>query len=184
VTSNAWQIVALSLGPQKMKWDIFPSSFSSEISAGRLCGQKNPLPNYQESLIFMAQIPVSWLEKNMGLRRHHRFMWSFSKSLALSLKRPVFVYLTTISFTVMGLSSLTFYLIERTANPKITNWFDAFYFTVTVMTGVGLGDIVPMTVLGRLLAIAMMLIGTAIFVCFTAALGASILQIELEHTER
>ncbi len=104
-------------------------------------------------------------------------MWNFSKSLLLSLRRPVFAYLMTLSLTTQVFFAGGFYFLEQEANGKILTFFDALYFTVTVMTGVGLGDVYPVTVAGRALAMAMMLAGTAIFVCFTASLGASILEI-------
>jgi voltage-gated potassium channel len=113
--------------------------------------------------------------------KHHKFMWSFTKSLLASLRRPVLAYLTSLSFTMMaGFSALFFYL-EGASNLRLESYFDALYFTVTVMTGVGLGDIAPVTYPGKFLAMCMMLAGTAIFVCFTAVLGASILEIEMSH---
>lgn len=111
-------------------------------------------------------------------------MWSFTRSLVSSLRRPVFSYLTTASFTAIGLFSIAIYALERESNPAITSLFDALYLSVTLMTGVGLGDLAPVTTAGRALAMAMMLVGTAIFVCFTGALAASILELELRHRAR
>ncbi len=115
------------------------------------------------------------------LKKHHQFMWSFTKSLLVGLKRPVFVYLFTLSISMVFVCSLGVYYVERGVNTNITNLFDAFYYAVTIMTGVGLGDIAPVTVWGRTLSMLMMLLGTAIFVCFTAVLAVSILEAELEH---
>ncbi len=52
------------------------------------------------------------------------------------------------------------------------------------MTGVGLGDITPVTFYGKILSILMMLAGTAIFVCFTAVLSAVVLEIEMVHFKK
>jgi voltage-gated potassium channel len=89
------------------------------------------------------------------------------------------IYLTSLSFTVMGLYSAAFYMAEGDLNPNLHTYFESLYFTVTVMTGVGLGDITPVTIMGRIISMVMMLSGTAIFVCFTATLSASIMDIEL-----
>ncbi len=108
-------------------------------------------------------------------------MWTFTKSLFLSLQRPVFLYLTSVAFTLMGICALLVYLVEGGSNPQIATLLDALYYTVTIMTGVGLGDIAPMSTPGRILSMAIMLLGTAVYVCFTGALAASILEIELSH---
>lgn len=112
------------------------------------------------------------------LKKHHRFMWGFTKSFVLSLRRPVFIYLSTLSFTAIFIFALLFFMIEKDSNASVTSFFDSFYYTITVMTGVGLGDIHSSTFLGKLVSIVMMLSGTVIFVCFTGVMAASILEIE------
>lgn len=115
------------------------------------------------------------------IRDHHQFMVTFSKSFIMGLRRPVMAYLTTLSFTLMAAASSFFYWFEFGTNPKVETYFDAFYYTVTIMTGVGLGDIVPITTSARVLSIFMMLAGTGIFVCFVAVLSALILEIEMRN---
>ena len=111
-------------------------------------------------------------------------MVSFTRSLLRGLFRPVFAYLLTLSLTLMAGCSAGIYFLERFKNPGITSFLDAAYYTVTIMTSVGLGDIVPVTTGGRILSMAMMLSGTALFVSFTAILSAVILEIELDHRAR
>jgi voltage-gated potassium channel len=120
----------------------------------------------------------------MGIRKHHTFMVRFTGSLLKALWRPVLVYLLTLSFTVIFLCSVGIYYLERDVNEKIQTLFDAAYYSVTVMTGVGLGDLAPVTVAGRILSMAMMLLGTAIFVSFTAVVSAAILEIEMNQDEQ
>jgi voltage-gated potassium channel len=115
------------------------------------------------------------------LKAHHHFMWNFTRSFIKSLKRPVFVYLITLSFTLQILFSALFFHFEQESNVDVGSFFDSLYYTVSVMTGVGLGDIHPVTFLGKVVSMMMMLAGTAIFVSFTGVLAASILQIETEH---
>ncbi len=117
----------------------------------------------------------------MGIRKHHKFMVRFTGSLLKAIWRPVFTYLLTLSFTVIFLCSVGIYILEHPENKNITTLFDAAYYSVTVMTGVGLGDIAPVTIGGRALSMAMMLLGTAIFVCFTAVLSVTILEIEMDE---
>lgn len=118
------------------------------------------------------------------IKKHHKLMWSFSKSFIQSLKRPIFIYLTSLSFTSMLVFSFLFYIFERDSNSSVSSMFDSLYYTVTVMTGVGLGDIFPKTNLGRGLSMIMMLSGTVLFVSFTGVLAASILNVEADHSEK
>lgn len=118
------------------------------------------------------------------LRKHHELMWAFTSSVLRSFKRPVFVYLVTLALTAQLGFAFAFFHVEDGSNPAVRTYFDSLYFTVTLMTGVGLGDIHPVTSLGRALSMVMMLSGTIIFVTFTAVLAASILQIESEHFKK
>lgn len=121
---------------------------------------------------------------SMKIQTHHNFMLNFTKIFFTSLKRPVFAYLISLSFTLITLCSVLFYWIESDQNPKIENFFDSIYYSVTIMTGVGLGDIAPVTIYGKALSMLMMLAGTAIFVSFTAVLSAVILEIEMVHFKK
>ncbi|NUM89331.1 MAG: two pore domain potassium channel family protein [Bdellovibrionales bacterium] len=73
------------------------------------------------------------------------------------------------------------FLAERGSNPQFAHYFDALYFAVTVMTTVGLGDIHPVTLLGKALTMLYMIVGAGIFVSFTAVVSTSIMQIEAER---
>ena len=90
------------------------------------------------------------------------------------------IYMVTLSITAQLFFAAIFYWAEVDYNSKLVTFFDSLYFTVTLMTSVGLGDIVPVTSLGRALSIVMMLAGTAIYVCFTAVLAAMIMEADPE----
>lgn len=110
-------------------------------------------------------------------------MVSYSQLLIRGLKKPVFVYLTTLSFTAILLCSFGIFFFESGHNPKIEGLFNSLYYSVTVVTGVGLGDIAPVTVAGKILSMAMMLLGTAIFVCFTASLASVLIDMEIKNPD-
>lgn len=61
----------------------------------------------------------------------------------------------TIFFVTAGL----FYEFEAPVNPEVAHFGDGFYYTVIAVTTVGFGDIVPMTVAGRWVTIAALLVG-------------------------
>jgi voltage-gated potassium channel len=107
-------------------------------------------------------------------------MMGYTRKFLISLKRPVMIYMVTLSISAQLFFAAVFYWAEVDLNSKLVTFFDSLYFTVTLMTSVGLGDIVPVTLLGRVLAIFMMLAGTAIYVCFTAVLAAMIMEADPE----
>jgi len=61
-----------------------------------------------------------------------------------------------------------FYFVESPINPKVSNFADAFYFTVVAVSTVGFGDIVPVTAAGRMVTVAMIISGI-IIIPFQAA---------------
>jgi len=111
---------------------------------------------------------------------HHHMMMDFSKALLKSATRPALFYLLTLSFTQMFFFSGLMYWLEAGINPHLQEFFDAFYFTVTTSTGVGFGDIAPVTKAGRILSMVIMLTGTALFVCYTALLASVLLEYEMD----
>ena len=54
-------------------------------------------------------------------------------------------------------------IVERGTNPEIDTWFDVFWWWVVTSTTVGYGDIVPITVAGRVFAILTIVSGFFVF---------------------
>ena len=52
-----------------------------------------------------------------------------------------------------------FYFVESPLNPKVNNFGDAFYFIVVAVSTVGFGDIVPVTGIGKLVTVVMIISG-------------------------
>ncbi|MBH8562348.1 ion transporter [Nostoc sp. CENA67] len=66
-------------------------------------------------------------------------------------------------FAIIFVFSGLIYQVEHPVNPKVYSTFlDAFYFSVVTMTTVGFGDITPISELGRLLTVLMILTGVAL----------------------
>ncbi len=62
-------------------------------------------------------------------------------------------------FIIFFISSALFYQVENTINPEVSNFGDAFYYTVVTLTTVGFGDILPLSGAGRLITILMIVSG-------------------------
>ena len=63
--------------------------------------------------------------------------------------------------TLVGLSTVLFYLFEKNHNPKVNDVWDAMVYSSTCLS-VGYGDIFAKTPLGKILGIALMTIGPAL----------------------
>lgn len=103
-----------------------------------------------------------------------QYLLSFSNQII----RPAFIFVFFFASTVITVSTLLFFHFEYGYNDKIHNLFDCLYYTITIFSGVGLGDIVPHTRSGKILSMFIMLIGTALYASFTAIAAITLLSIE------
>lgn len=68
------------------------------------------------------------------------------------------------------------YFIEKDVNPKMAHFIDALWWSFSTTSTVGYGDIVPVTTLGKMVGMALMLIGVAIFAIYTALFARAIID--------
>lgn len=99
----------------------------------------------------------------------------FSREVYLLLKSPVFLMLTFIGNSVIGLSGMLFFLLEKGANPRLHHFIDALWWSFSTATTTGYGDITPVTTAGKVLGIFLMLMGTALFAMYTGLFAEIIL---------
>ena len=75
----------------------------------------------------------------------------------------IFMRILFTLFSIVFIYSGLIYQVEHPINPKaFATFLDAVYFAVATMTTVGYGDITPISQLGRLLAVMMILTGIAL----------------------
>ncbi|MGB6296478.1 MAG: ion transporter [Rivularia sp. (in: cyanobacteria)] len=66
-------------------------------------------------------------------------------------------------FTIVFIYSGLIYQVEHPVNPQVfTTFVDAMYFAIVTMTTVGFGDVTPVSQIGRLLTVLMILTGIAL----------------------
>ncbi len=99
----------------------------------------------------------------------------FVKEIKLLLKSKFFIYLTILGNGLIGLSGLLFYLLEKGVNPKVNRYMDALWWSFATATTTGYGDITPITDLGKILSILLMLMGLALFSMYTALFAETIM---------
>lgn len=99
------------------------------------------------------------------------------KSIASLVTSKPFIYMTIAGNFTVFLFAFLFYQVEHQHNPLVDEHMDAIWWAFTTVTTVGFGDIVPVTTLGRVIGIALMLIGTALFACYVALISDQFLAI-------
>jgi voltage-gated potassium channel len=91
------------------------------------------------------------------------------------VKSPVFLLLTILGNSLIGVFSYIFYAFESEVNPKLVGFVDALWWGFATATTTGYGDITPVTTQGKILGILLMLTGMALFGMFTALFAETIL---------
>jgi len=114
---------------------------------------------------------------NLGLSLFTKRLWGL-------MHQPVFIVLTVIGNSLIAIASLLLYHFEKGINPKINTWLDTLWWAVATVTTVGYGDISPVTTFGKIIGIFMMIVGTAIFWCYTALFAGAIMSEEAHEMEK
>jgi voltage-gated potassium channel len=145
---------------------------------GRMFAHRHPM-HYLENgaamidLVVIASLFVSALGGNLGFLRVLRtlrllrsyYVLGRLKKLSPAVRRNEEVILASLNLAVfvMMVSSLVF-VTQRGVNPKIEDFVDALYFSVSALSTTGFGDITLIgSTGGELLSIAMMIVGITLF---------------------
>ena len=87
------------------------------------------------------------------LRQDFSFFRRNEQTVTAGLNLGVFVFVVT----------ALVYETQHGANPKITNYADALYFTVATLTTTGFGDVTLLGTGGKLMAVLIMIFGVSLF---------------------
>ena len=135
-------------------------------------------------------VPLNWLSMIRTLRvlRLLKF-FRYSRSLqfiALAFYRAAF-QLKALSFpilVVMIFSVVAMYEAEHAAQPEaFKSMFDSLWFTAVTITTVGYGDISPITVLGKIVAMFTFMSALSLFAGVVGILGSALTKVIEEQTD-
>lgn len=87
------------------------------------------------------------------LRKDSRFFRHYEDAVLASINLFVFIFVVT-GFV---------YISQFRINSEINNYIDALYFTVTSLTTTGYGDVTLKGTFGRLMSVAIMIVGVTLF---------------------
>jgi voltage-gated potassium channel len=106
----------------------------------------------------------------------------YNKSIALVVsvlkeKRPELGITLFVTFILMLLASTLMYFAEHDAQPEeFPNIVGAFWWAVTTLTTVGYGDVYPITVIGKVIASLMALLGIAVVALPTGIISSAFFE--------
>jgi voltage-gated potassium channel len=120
----------------------------------------------------------------LRLLRLLAFARVLNRSVAGSLVGRVSTYVLGVAIVAVGLGALAVLDSEQNARgANITNYGDALWWACTTVTTVGYGDHFPITTEGRLVAVALMIVGIAMVGAVTASVAAWMIgQVERERS--
>jgi voltage-gated potassium channel len=72
--------------------------------------------------------------------------------------------------------ALGFFYAEQGVNPNLHSFRDSVWWAMVTVTTIGYGDIYPVTTAGRLIAVALMIIGIGTVSLFTGLIAAGVLR--------
>ncbi len=144
---------------------------------GRMLAHRHPMDYLDNSaavidLVVIASLFTAVFVDNLGflrLLRTLRLMRSYQvlgrlKERWPAVKRNEEVISAALNLAVFVLIiSAIVFVTQAPSHPKIANFIDALYFTVTTLSTTGFGDITMETWHGRLLAVGIMIVGISLF---------------------
>lgn len=94
-------------------------------------------------------------------------------------------YLLILAFPIILASSIAVYSFEHSIpNSPVKSIFDAFWWTLTTLTTVGYGDIVPITSEGRIIGIILMIFGISIWTATISLLTVTLVEKKYERGKK
>ncbi len=88
----------------------------------------------------------------------------------------LFNFALSVLFSATALGGLSMYLIEARTNPRIEDLGDSLWWALVTITTVGYGDVTPETLLGRIVAAAVMIAGMFTLALFAGIVGSSLVN--------
>jgi voltage-gated potassium channel len=99
------------------------------------------------------------------------------KIIGTNKLQNILVSYIAILVLVMSYSALAFYSFEKGINNMVNSFFDAFWWAFMTTTSVGCNDIIAKTTEGRIISMALAVLGMGLFSLVTAELAAVLLKI-------
>lgn len=148
-------------------WAAFAVDFGVRIVLAEQRGRYVASHWYDVALIALPML------RPLRLLRALAFARILNRTATRGLAGRVTTYVIGTAIAACGLGALAVLDAERgAADANITTFGDALWWSATTVTTVGYGDRFPVTTEGRLVAVALMVVGIAVVGSVTAAVAA------------
>ncbi len=112
--------------------------------------------------VFQALRSIQLLRLVRVVRLYARIKAISEHSEDVSRHSSRYIFVALFATIIIFTGAAGFYQFEQVANPDIQNFLDALWWAVVTATSVGYGDIYPVTIEGRMVAMVLMLFGLAL----------------------
>ena len=94
-------------------------------------------------------------------------------------------YLVFVAAGIVIAGSIAMYYVESgQENSQINSYLDALWWTIATITTVGYGDTIPVSDVGKIIAMFYMIFGIAVLAIFLSVLGTKFYQRRFEKEEK
>ena len=111
------------------------------------------------------------MRNKISLKPHH-VLPKLLNVFIETLLTPLFIFFCLVGNAATAISAYVFFLFERGDNPNVHSLWDALWWALCTVSTVGYGDIVPLTVGGRLVGIFLIITGVMCFLGSMAVLAS------------
>ena len=110
---------------------------------------------------------------------------TYTRLLYKALLSPLLIYLALVGNLFTLCMAWVFWKFEATpVNENVTHFFDALWWALITVSSIGYGDIVPVTTMGRVAGLGLIVVGLTLFFTFMAALFSSMLALASEEVQK
>jgi voltage-gated potassium channel len=179
LTAYAWQVIANLQPPDDIitstiiwiVWGIFVVDFVINLILAERRARWFFAHFYEFLMVVLPAL------RPLRLLRLVTLLAVLERGAGRALRGRVVIYAAGASVTIVFIAALAELDVERNAiGSHIHTFGDAIWWACVTITSVGYGDIAPVTLIGRLVAIAVMIAGLALLGTVTATLASFFLD--------